>query len=102
VHRVPTSRQGRNHDRGGTWAKAFRRKPAVVREVEHMGDAAAGSSVAVASGLPGWGRKKTQRVAAWRRYGARKDHEARDEKARRGMIAFSCSILCGATGKWPE
>ena len=30
-------------------AKAFRRKPAVVREVAHMGDAAAGSSVTVAS-----------------------------------------------------
>jgi len=48
LRRIPTSRQGRNRDRGGTWAKAFRRKPAVMREVEHMGNEAAGSSITVA------------------------------------------------------
>jgi hypothetical protein len=48
-YRAIAGRQGGTAAEGRAWAKGFRRTSALVREVEHMGNAAAGLSVAVAS-----------------------------------------------------
>jgi hypothetical protein len=56
-----------------------------------MGNAAAGSCLAVASFSPDWGGKRRS-VAALREDERIKEHD--HEKARRGMIALSCSIMC--------
>jgi hypothetical protein len=58
-----------------------------------MGNEAAGSSITVARvPLVRAGKDATGRSVATLRM--RKDHEARDEKARCGRFTFSYSILC--------